>query len=373
MLTAKIQVSFGLGLLASLTSSSGFAQPADWAKVVNDAKREGEVIVWGAAGDQQRRFWKDAFEKDNPGIKVTLFQPATTADRDARVQREIEAGLLKADVLVAGGAGMVSRLKPAKALQPLKPFLRADILDGKNWLGGEAAWVDSGKELVLIADLPAGRPGITNQSIPEGAIRTWNDLLDPKYDGKIISLDPRSSGMAFAFGLFMNQTPGLGPDFVKRMFKGGRVVFTQDQRQISEWVDSGRMLIGFAVRENEIADLLSVGSKIRVLPPLIADGVPQSITTGTDSSTSIPNIPALPHPNAANVYVNWMFSKQGQQAMVNVMQVFSTRTDVDQSALSERVKQVPGVRYTNANIEGFSSAENAKAMRDNVAAALADK
>jgi iron(III) transport system substrate-binding protein len=370
MENAMYRGSLMLSALFSLWSTTAQAQPADWAKVVEDAKKEGEVVVWGAAGESQRRFWKDSFEKDNPGIKVTLFQPATTADRDARVQRELEAGILKTDVLVAGGAGMVSRLKPAKALQPLKPFMRADILDGKNWVGGEAAWVDLDKQFVLIADLPAGRPGITNESIPEGAIKTWDDLLDPKYDGKIISLDPRSSGMAFAFGLFMNQSPELGPDYVKRFFKGGRVVFTQDQRQISEWVDSGRMLIGFAVRENEIADLLNVGSKIRVLPPLTAKGLAQSITTGTDSSTSIPNIPALPHPNAAKVYVNWMFSKQGQQAMVDVVKVFSVRTDVDQSALNARVKQIPGVRYTNANVEGFSSPENAKAMRDNVAAAM---
>ena len=35
---------------------------------------------------------------------------------------------------------------------------------------------------------------------------------------------------------------------------------------------------------------------------------------------SIPNLNPLPHPNAARVYANWMFSKQGQQAMVDFLE-----------------------------------------------------
>ena len=352
---------------------TAFAQPADWAKVVEEAKKEGEIIVWGQAGEQSKKFWKDAFEKDNPGIAVRLFQPSNTSERDTRALREFESGLLKADVFVAGSAGMVGRLMPAKVIQPLRPYLREDILDGKNWANGAPVWVDTAKQYVMIADLPAGIPIIANESVNTDSIKSWDDLLDPKWDGKIISLDPRQSGQAFAFSLFLNANPDLGPAYVRKFFKGGRVVFSPDQRQISEWVDSGRMLLGYAVREPEIAGLLKLGSKIKTLPPLLAGGVPQTITVGSDSSISVANLNPLPHPNAVRVFANWIFSKQGQQAMVDATGLFSVRLDVDTSKLPDRVRQKPGVKYTNANNEALNGTDLAKAMRDNVTAAIQDK
>jgi ABC-type Fe3+ transport system substrate-binding protein len=289
------------------------------------------------------------------------------------VLREWEAKVLKVDVFVAGSAGMVARLKPAGILQPVKPFLREDTLDGKNWVGGAPVWVDLEKQYVMIADLPAGVPAIANESVDVNAIKTWNDLLDPKWDGKIISLDPRQSGQTYAFTLFLNANKDLGPDYVRKFFKGGRVVFTNDQRQIAEWVDSGRMMLGFALREPEIRSLLSVGSKIKTLPALMAGGVPQTITVGSDSALSVANLNPLPHPNAIRVYANWIYSKAGQQAMVDATGLFSTRVDVDTSKLPDRVKQKDGVKYTNANDENLNGTEMTKAMRDNVTAAIAEK
>ncbi len=259
------QIMFAAALVLA-SSQMAPAQSDDWNKVVAAARQEGQVIVWAQAGEQSRKFWKDAFEKDNPGIKVELFQASNSSERDTRVLRERDAGVFKADVLVAGSGGMIGRLKPAKAIQPLLPFMRPDILDSKNWLNSAPVWVDNEKQYVLIADLPAGTPAITNPAIPEGEIRDWDDLLSPQYDGKIISLDPRQSGLAFAYSLFMYTNPDLGPGYVEKFYKGGRVVFTPDQRQIAEWVDSGRMQVGFALRESEIAPILQIGSKIRVLP-----------------------------------------------------------------------------------------------------------
>ena len=39
------------------------AASAEWDKVVEEAKKEGEVIVWGESGQAGREFEKDAFEK----------------------------------------------------------------------------------------------------------------------------------------------------------------------------------------------------------------------------------------------------------------------------------------------------------------------
>jgi iron(III) transport system substrate-binding protein len=349
------------------------AQSNGWSIIVEAAKKEGEVIVWGQAGEHLRRFWKDGFERDNPGITVRLFQAPNSSERDTRFLREFESGVLKVDVLVAGSGGIVSRLKPAKAIQPLKPFLQPDILDGKNWVGGNPVWVDNDREYVLIGDLVAGAAAVTNMSIGETELKSWDDLLNPRFDGKIISLDPRQSGQAFAFSLFLYASPDLGPAYLEKFFKGGRVIFTSDQRQTIEWVESGRMQIGFGVREPEIAAMLEVGGKIRVFPTLLAEGKPQTIVNGSDSSLAIPNLTPLPHPNAARVFANWLFSKQGQQAMVDLDGQYSIRTDVDTSKLPDRVKQRSGVTYSNMNNERYVDAGVVKAMRDLVTKAVNDR
>jgi iron(III) transport system substrate-binding protein len=374
-MASRISIASSILALAFATSvvSTAVAQTDDWAKVVEAAKKEGEVIVWGQAGETNRRFWKDAFERDNPGIRVNLFQPNNTAERDTRVLREWQAKLLKVDLFVAGSAGMIARLKPANIIQPIRPFLRADILDGKNWLNGEPVWVDTDKKYVIVSDLPVGSPVILNPSVDRNSVRTWKDLLDPKWNGKIVSLDPRQSGQGYAYSLVMYTNKDLGPNFVREFFKGGRIVFSSDQRQIAEWVDSGRMQIGFALREPEIRQILDLGSKIQVVSSLEAGGVQQSLVIGSDGTMGIANLDPLPNPNATRVYANWFYSQRGQQAMVDATGLFSTRVDVDTSKLPERVRQQPGVKYTNANDEALIRPEVTKAMRDLVAATLADK
>src|SRR5262245_60234848 len=60
------------------------AASAEWDKIVEEARKEGEVIVWGESGQAGREFEKDAFEKAYPGIRVNLFQAPLSSDRDTR-------------------------------------------------------------------------------------------------------------------------------------------------------------------------------------------------------------------------------------------------------------------------------------------------
>lgn len=375
MKTARLLRSLAsLGFVMAVAAAGpANAQSADWSKIVEGAKKEGEVIVWASSGLERRMFWKDAFEKDNPGIKVNLFQPNSSSQRDQRYVTELQGGIAKVDILMGGSAGMNSKLKPAGALQPLRPFLRADILDGKNWVDGTPYWVDEEKQYIIVSDLTP-TPAITlNKTIPDGALQNWRDLLDPKYDGKIIMTDPRQAGQGFAMTVFFYNTPDLGPSFVESLFKGGRIVFSSDERQTVEWIDSGRVLIGIYARPQEVEALQKIGGGLRMIPALKAGGVPQAITVGSAGAVGIPNLKPLPNPNAAQVYMNWLLSRQGQQAMMDTNSILSTRTDVDLSRLPAYFRRVEGVKYTSANDPTMTSDEQVKAMRDTVARAIGAK
>jgi hypothetical protein len=66
------------GLLTAWNVSPGFVSPAEaaqdwkarWDRAVNEAKKEGSVVVWGPPGDLIRQALTEGFQKAFPGINV---------------------------------------------------------------------------------------------------------------------------------------------------------------------------------------------------------------------------------------------------------------------------------------------------------------
>jgi iron(III) transport system substrate-binding protein len=336
----------------------------EWNKVVEAAKAEGEVIVWTQVGEDRRRFYKDAFERAYPGIRVNLFQAPQSAERDARFLQEWRAGVAKVDVMISGSAGVNARIKPEGGLQPLRPLLRPEILDPAVWRLG-ILWVDKEQQYMLMSDTSVYPPVTVNHTIAESELQSWEDLLNPRYKGRIVQTDPRSSGPGFAAGLFMYYHPDLGPEFVRELYNKG-VIFSPDERQNAEWIDSGRMLIGISARPQEVEALRKIGGTLRIVPVLKIKGRPEAFFQGSDGILFVPNLDPLPHPNAARVYVNWFYSREGQQAMADILQLPSNRVDVDLSNVPQYTIPQHGVEYTNMNEERFTSTESVQQMRDYV-------
>src|SRR5262249_41660854 len=86
---------------------------------------------------------------------------------------------------------------------------------------------------------PRGRDRlfVHTHAVPPDAIKSWKDLLEPEYRGKIAAHDPRIAGpgltqvgyLAFLFG----------DQFVKALYASQEVVLTADTRQLAEWVGRG--------------------------------------------------------------------------------------------------------------------------------------
>ena len=360
-------------LAVGLYAASDARADEAWDKVVAAAKQEGSVIVWGDVGDARRAFWKEAFEKDNPGITVDLFQTPNSNTRDARYQREREAGLASVDLFIGGSAGLIGRIKPQGFLQPIRPMIKPEILEDKNWILGAPLWVDHEKEYMLISDYQVAITAAVNPSVGDKGIQSWEDLLDPKYDGKIVMEDPRQAGPGFATGLFIYYEPRLGPDYFRRLFAHGRIVFSPDEQQNVEWVGSGRMLVNLAPNAVQVAAVQKLGVKIRALSDLKANGKSVAFVFSSDGILSVPKLgdnKPIPHPNAAKVYINWFYSKAGQQVMANIDKVPSYRKDVDLSGVPRTMIRKPEVEYVSMNDERFISKDAAQKMREDLTAAI---
>ena len=343
---------------------------ADWKRVLEAAKQEGEVIVWGQAGEGRRAFYKDSFEKAYPGIKVNLYQAPLNSQRDNRYEQEYKAGIFRADLFVTGPSSAVTRFMPINLVQPLKPLLRADVLDPKHWTSeGGPLWLDRKKQYVLIGDALTYPTATVNSSVTN--LSTYEDLLLPKYDGKIVMSDPLRSGSGFAFALFLDRQPGLGREYIRKFFKGKRIVFNQDDRAQTEWVDSGRVLVGLNLRASEIVALQELGGTLKIIGPLAVGNEKVGFTIGSDGVLWLPALNPLPHPNAARVYANWFYSTAGQQSMVNALDLGSNVAGVDLSKVSRWSLPQPGVRYLNLMTEDIINAEETASLRKFIEQVLA--
>src|SRR5712692_7685716 len=280
------------------TAAAESATLPEWDRIVEAAKQEGEVIVWGSAGSAARRHEKDAFEQAYPGIKVTLFQAPSNSERDSRFLQEFQAGVAKVDVLVSGGAGINGRMKPANMVQDVRPFwLLPEVTNPASWRDNRLEWVDEEQTFIPQADMDIQTNLAVHESVDPSELQNWEDLLNPKWRGKIVMLDPRKSGNGLAIGLFMYYTPELGPEYVQRFFSEMDVTFSPDERQNVEWVISGRMLIALRPANQELTQAQSVGAKLNVVPALRAKGKAVSSIGGSPGIFAIPNLNPLPHPN----------------------------------------------------------------------------
>jgi iron(III) transport system substrate-binding protein len=344
------------------------AASSEWDRIVAAAQQEGEVIVWSAVGATIRQHEKDAFEKAYPGIKVTLFQAPGGSERDSRFLQEFQAGVAKVDVMVTGSGGANARLKPAGSLQDLRPFLiLPEVTDVKSWRDGKLSWVDREEQYILQSDMRITPNLLLNEAVDPSEVQNWEDLLNPKWRSKIVMTDPRKAGDGLAMALAMYYSPELGPEFVRRIFSEMDVTFSQDQRQNAEWVASGRFLINLRPDNREVSSLLGVGAKLSIVSTLKARGKAIDSSGGSDGILFLPNLNPLPHPNATKVYVNWFYSRAGQQALIDYAERASRRLDVDNSKLPEYARPRPDVEYLNLNL--FTEPEQVETMRDAVTSA----
>jgi iron(III) transport system substrate-binding protein len=178
---------------------------------------------------------------------------------------------------------------------------------------------------------------INTSSVAPDELKTIDDLLNPKWKGKIASYDPSVNGGGLIAGSVIYTVKGA--DFAKQLYQGQQIAYTRDYQQIADWVAHDSYPIGLAITPvymNQYQGTVPVQEL--VLPDL------PTATAGGYGIISLWN--QAPHPNAAKVYVNWIASKDGLSVYGALDQSAPVRTDVDGSAwVPAHLIPKPGVDY----------------------------
>jgi iron(III) transport system substrate-binding protein len=337
---------FVLGI-AALTAAYSYAQsaapkpssanpqqtalPADWGQLVERANKEGKLILFGAPDNHFRDKVIGAFNKQYPKIKVEYRIATKTSDLVSKVSSEKRAGIHQLDLVLWGSNGIYGELMPAGYMVPIKDLLvLPDFSDSSRWVQGKLEYSDKEEKYIAAYAQSQGVQFMVNKKLVDlSKLQSYEDLLDPRYAGKIVIGHPRHVGQSrYAFGYFHVL---YGEDYFKKL-AAQKPVVVKDVKQMIEWVAHGKYAIG-----------ISPGGQ-HALRELIDAGIPiagMQAKEGGYYSPGYSNISAVkdaPHPNAAKLFANWIFTREAQEVVV-AQDGSSVRTDVANSLKFDKDKK----------------------------------
>jgi iron(III) transport system substrate-binding protein len=166
--------------------------------VVSAAKREGRLVFFGPAGTDNRDGLALGFQKKYPEIQVD-YTGGFGAQLVPKITGEQAAGQFQVDVIVSG-ANTILRGLTSAALEPIRPFLVGpNVEDGPTWTDGKLRFMDSAGMYNISFSGQVQSPGAYNPKIFSASeLKSYKDLLNPKWKGKLAVGNPRVPGAANA-------------------------------------------------------------------------------------------------------------------------------------------------------------------------------
>ena len=295
----------------------------EWDTVLAAAKKEGKVTVTAPAGSETTRALTEPFEK-RFGIKVELIQGATN-EVVARIKTERAAGQYLWDIYLGGHTDVFCCIAPDGMLDPLEPALiLPEVKDPKNWMGGALDFIDKDKTALLTLSATSPILYINTNLVQPGEIKSWKDLLDTKWKGKIVTNDPRVGGPGRSAWVLLYATKELGPDFIRQL-GGLNLPLIRGRGGAENDLAQGKYSICFGCGQSYITPLMDQGLPVApVDPKQIKEGA--AFLTGGAGVVALYN--KAPHPNAAKVFINWFLTKEGQTEYARSRDLGSRRLDV---------------------------------------------
>jgi len=328
MLYLRLKIFLWLGawayfaLLGAEALHAGEAKPpspADWERTVAAAKKEGKVVVSVPVSAELRRGIEKVF-KQRFGIEAEL-NVGRAAAVTGKIQQESKSGVPYFDVHMGGSESMITGLLSEGILAPLEPaMILKEIKDPSNWWGGHI-WLDNAKRYIYASQAYQVELIWCNTDyVKPEEIRSLNDLLNPKWSGKIGYLDPRTPGAGSSMWSFLLKLKG--EEYLKKL-AGQKLFLSRDQRVLAESLARGKIA-------------LVAGLSYYSFLPFAKAGLPvKSVSTPRDEiyvsggSGNVAIIKAAPHPNATKVFINWFLGPEGQETYSRAMGQATRRLDVD--------------------------------------------
>jgi iron(III) transport system substrate-binding protein len=326
--------------LSSTTKVLSAAPPATAVTpaLIEAAKKEGKIVYYTSVDLPLAEKIAKAFEAKYPGVAVRVER--TGAERVfQRIGQEYGSRIHAVDVVNSSDASHFIVWKRDGILQPYVPedvakFYPADHKEA------DGLYASFRIGLCIIAYN-------TNLVKKEDAPKSFADLLDPKWTGKILKAHPGYSGTIMTATFEMQRD--LGWDYLEKLAKQ-KVMQLQSSADPPKKLALGERAVQADGNEYNIFQIKETGGPVE--PVYATEGTP--LVVGPNGIFK-----EAPNPNAARLFQSFCFSGECQQLISDVGGQRSMHPQVKEKAGRTPFKEIKTMKEDAAGVE--KSSEEIKA------------
>src|SRR5258705_5865433 len=322
---------FALGTVFAFPARAQ-APPADamTPQLIEADKKDARVVLYSAMDLPVGEKLGKAFEAQYPGIQVQIERSGSER-LFQRIDQEFASNIRAADVVNSSDA---SHFITWKRNGWLAPFVTEDI--AQHFLP-EYRDPDgmSATSRIYLSSIAYN----TNLVKPDDAPKSFADLLDPKWAGKMVKGHPAYSGtiMTATFQLVRE----LGWEYYEKLSKQ-RVMQVQSSTDPPKKLALGERAVMADGNEYGVVLLKEAGRPVEAIYP--AEGAPTiSGPTGIFATA--------PHPNAARLFQAWLHTRETQQFFTDFTAQYSVHAQVQSKTGRRRISDIKLMKEDAAGVE----------------------
>src|SRR6266545_636297 len=299
-------------------------------QLIEAARKEGKIVYYSSMDLPVGEKLGKAFEAAFPGIQIQIERSGSER-LFQRIAQEFSSDIHAADVINSSDA---AHFIPWKKSGWLMPFVSEDIAkyfpeqyrDPDGMFAVSRIWLSS----IAIN---------TSLVKPEDAPKSFANLLDPKWAGKMVKGHPAYSGtiMTATYQVIRE----LGWDYLEKLSKQ-RVMQVQSSTDPPKKLSLGERAVMADGNEYGVVLLKEAGQPVEPIYP--AEGAP-TITGPTAIFAS------APHPNAAKLFQAWLHTRETQQFFTDFTAQYSVHAQVQSKPGRRKISDIKLMKEDAEGVE----------------------
>ncbi len=282
------------------------------------AKKEGKIAWYTSLALPSAEKIAKMFEAAYPGIKVEVHRTGSQRVLQ-RLMQELGANIKNADVVHTSDAGHFVLLKEKKLLMQYTPAgvekFPSGFKDKDGYYYGLRATLSViayNPKLVSAAEAP----------------KSWKDLLDPKWKGKLVTAHPGYSGVIATHVLALVNIHGW--EYFRQLAQN-KLMLVQSAVDPAGLVASGERPVAVNGGDYTFYQSKKKGNPIEIVYP--QEGVPLIVSPAAITSFA-------PHPNAAKLFTDFTFSREVQQVLADSEGLYTGHPEVKYPADKPKLNEL---------------------------------
>ena len=318
------------GVFASVARAEAPPAVAITPGLIEAARREAKVVFYSSMDLPVGEKLGKAFEAQYPGVAVQIERSGSER-LFQRVAQEFASNIHAADVINSSDA---SHFIPWKKSGWLAPFVSDDIA---KYFPAEYRDPDGifATTRIWLSSIAYN----TNLVKPEDAPRSFADLLDPRWAGKMVKGHPAYSGTIMTATFQMVRE--LGWEYFEKLARQ-RVMQVQSSTDPPKKLSLGERAVMADGNEYGVVLLKEAGQPVEPVYP----------TEGTPTISGPSGIFAsAPHPNAARLFQAWLHTRETQQFFIDFTAQYSVHAQVKSKPGRRKISDIKLMKEDAAGVE----------------------